>query len=146
MKLTQISLRNTKASLPKTWKLPFVWSITIAKLDEPISKLIQQTKVSMGLEVLTIGPQHTLRLVFWDNATTHTGQKGGANTYKVNMYNSNITIMWTPIFEWKAIRCGFEDGHQKGIMCLKEIGLRAQNMLNILGLSSQHDWGTYMTT
>ena len=31
------------------------------------------------------------------------------------------------------VRCGFKSGHQKDIMCLKEIGPHAQNMLTILG-------------
>ena len=31
------------------------------------------------------------------------------------------------------IRCGFKNGYQKGIVCFKEIGLRAQNMIIIIG-------------
>ena len=52
---------------------------------------------------------------------------------KVDIPDSNTTIIWTPIFEWYVVRCGFKNRYQKGIMCLKEIGLRAQNMISILG-------------
>ena len=47
------------------------------------------------------------------------------------MPDSNIAVIWTPVFEW-LIRCGSKNRHQKD-MCLKEIGLQAQNMLTILG-------------
>jgi hypothetical protein len=57
------------------------------------------------------------------------------------MPNSNMEIIWTPIFEWQVVKCGCENGHHKGIMCLKEIGVRAQNMLTHSKLHSQHDWG-----
>ena len=49
--------------------------------------------------------------------------------------------MWTSIFEWCVVRCGSKNGHHKGIMCLKEIGVSAQNMLNHSRLNSQHNWG-----
>ena len=52
---------------------------------------------------------------------------------KVDIPDSNTTIIWTRIFEWYVVRCGSKNGYQKGIMCLKEIGLRAQNMIIILG-------------
>ena len=42
------------------------------------------------------------------------------------------------------VRCGSKNGHQKD-MCLKEIGLRAQNMLTILGSIVNIIGGTYMT-
>ena len=48
------------------------------------------------------------------------------------------------------VRCRSKNEHQKNI-CLEEIGLRAQNMLTILGLifNMEEDHGggvTYMTT
>ena len=49
------------------------------------------------------------------------------------MPNSITYLHQTPIFEWYVARCGPKNGYQKDIMCLKEIGLRAQNMLTILG-------------
>ena len=36
------------------------------------------------------------------------------------------------------IRCGSKNGHQK-VMCLKEIGLHAQNTLSILGSIDLYD-------
>jgi len=39
----------------------------------------------------------------------------------------------TAIFEWCVVQCGRKNGHQKGIRCLKEIELHAQNMITILG-------------
>ena len=42
------------------------------------------------------------------------------------------TIIWTPVFERYVVRCGSKNWHQI-YMCLKEIGLCAQNMLIILG-------------
>lgn len=50
---------------------------------------------------------------------------------KVDVPKSNIAIIWTPIFEWKAFRCGSKNGHLKDI-CWIEIGLGAPNMLGIL--------------
>ena len=52
---------------------------------------------------------------------------------KVDVYWSNMAIIWTPIFEWYVVRCGSEIGHQKGVMPFKEFGLHAQHMLTILG-------------
>ena len=40
-------------------------------------------------------------------------------------------LNWTPIFEWCVVKCGSKNGFQKD-MCLKEIELRAQNMLPVL--------------
>ena len=37
-----------------------------------------------------------------------------------------------PIFEWCVVSCGSKNEHQKE-MCLKEIGLCAQNVRTILG-------------
>jgi hypothetical protein len=62
---------------------------------------------------------------------------------KVDMPNFNTTIIWILIFEWYVVMCGFKNGHQK-YMCLKEIGLCAQHMLNHSSLDDQHDsGGTY---
>jgi hypothetical protein len=36
--------------------------------------------------------------------------------------------------EWSVVRCGSKNGHQKDILCLKEIGLCTQNLLTIFGL------------
>ena len=64
------------------------------------------------------------------------------------MPNSNIGIIWTPIFEWYVVRCGPKNGYHKD-MYLKEIGLSAQILLTILGLITiliNIIEGTYMTT
>ena len=42
-------------------------------------------------------------------------------------------LNWIPIFEWCVDRCGFKNKYKKD-MCLKEIGLHAQNLLTILSL------------
>ena len=47
--------------------------------------------------------------------------------------------------EWNVGRCGCKDRHQKD-MCLKEIELRAQNMLTILGSIVNMIGGTCITT
>ena len=57
----------------------------------------------------------------------------------------NKIIMWTPIFEWYVLRCGSKNGAYK-YTCLKEIGLRSQNMLSILGSIVNMIWGIYRTT
>ena len=51
---------------------------------------------------------------------------------KVQLPKSNTIIIWTPIVEWYVVRCGSKNWCQKD-MCLKEIGLRAQDILTILG-------------
>ena len=50
-------------------------------------------------------------------------------------------LNWTSIFEWCVVRYGCKNGHQKDIMCFKEIGLCAQNMLNHSRLNNQHNCG-----
>ena len=53
---------------------------------------------------------------------------------------------WKSIFEWCVVRYGCKNGHQKDIICVKEIGLCAQNILNHSRLNYQHNCGgTYMT-
>ena len=59
---------------------------------------------------------------------------------KGDMPNSNIAIMWTPIFEWYVVMCGSKNRHPKDT-CLKEIGLCVQNELTILGLVVNIIWG-----
>ena len=44
----------------------------------------------------------------------------------------DTTAQWTPISTWYVVRCGSKNGDPKD-MCLKEIGLRVQNMIIILG-------------
>ena len=61
------------------------------------------------------------------------------------MLDSNISIIWTPIFEWYVVRCGSKNGQQIYI-CSKQIGLCAQNMLTVLGSIVNMIAGTYMTT
>ena len=50
---------------------------------------------------------------------------------------------WTAIFEWCVVGCGFQEQTQKDIVvCLKEIGLRAGNLVNRSRLHSGHrKWG-----
>jgi hypothetical protein len=38
----------------------------------------------------------------------------------------------TPIFEWYVVECGYKNKYTNDT-CLKEIGLRAKNMITILG-------------
>ena len=42
------------------------------------------------------------------------------------------------------VRCGSKDGHQKDV-CLKEIGLRAQTIITVLGSVVNLPGGTYTT-
>ena len=65
------------------------------------------------------------------------------NFANVDVHKSNIGIIWTPIFEWYVIRCGFEIDTTK--TCVSESGLRAQNMLPILDWIVSMIGGTYMT-
>jgi len=37
----------------------------------------------------------------------------GAKTSKTNVYESNMKIMWTPVFEWHMVRWGSKIGHKK---------------------------------
>ena len=60
--------------------------------------------------------------------------------HKVDVPNANIVaIFWLPIFEWNAVRRGFKNRHQND-MCLKEIGLYDESILNHSRLNNQHDW------
>ena len=63
---------------------------------------------------------------------------------KIDMLDSVTYLNRTPIFEWYMVRFGSKDGHQKDI-CLKEIGLRAQTIITVLGSVVNLLGGTYMT-
>lgn len=52
---------------------------------------------------------------------------------KVSEPNSVTYHKQALIFDWSVIRCGSKNKHHND-MCLKEIGLRAQNLLTIQGL------------
>ena len=54
------------------------------------------------------------------------------NTSKVDMPNSISDLNHAPIFEWYVVKYGSMNKYQKS-SCLKEIGLHAQNMINVLG-------------
>ena len=45
--------------------------------------------------------------------------------------NSNITILWTPRFEWYMVTCRPKNGHHNDT-CLEEIRLHAHNTLILL--------------
>ena len=59
---------------------------------------------------------------------------------KVDLPNLVTYLDWTPIFEWYVVICDSKNRYETD-MCLKEIGLRAQNMITIFRLNSQHKWG-----
>ena len=63
---------------------------------------------------------------------------------KVDEPNLITYLNWTPIFEWCVVRCGSKNGYQKD-MCLKEIGLHAQNMIIILDSIVNVIGETFMT-
>ena len=68
----------------------------------------------------------------------------GPPNYNVDVHDSIIFLYHTPTHEWRGNRCGSWNGYQKG-MCLKEIGLHAQNMLTILSLIVNIIDGIHMT-
>jgi hypothetical protein len=43
-------------------------------------------------------------------------------------------------FEWYVVRFDYKNGYQIDI-CLKEIGVRAENMITTLGSIVRHNWG-----
>jgi hypothetical protein len=58
---------------------------------------------------------------------------------------SSVTfVIYTLIFQWCVVKCGSKNIHQKA-MCFKEIGLRAKNMITILGSIVNTIEGTYLT-
>ena len=64
----------------------------------------------------------------------------------LSKYAKSITnLMGRMYFEWYVVGCGSKNGYQKDV-CLKEIGLRAQNMITILGSIVDVIGGTRMTT
>lgn len=67
------------------------------------------------------------------------------DVYRVEVPNSNIEIIWRPIFEWYVMMYGSNAGHQND-MCFEEIGLCAHNILTILHSIVNIVRGTYMTT
>ena len=54
-----------------------------------------------------------------------------------------LLLKQTRILEWCVVSCGSKSRHQNN-MCLKEIGLHAQNLLAILGsvvnIGGEHRW------
>ena len=57
-------------------------------------------------------------------------EKCPINIAKVDMHDLVIGFYWTPIFEQHMARCGLLNNYHKDI-CLREIGLYAQNMIII---------------
>lgn len=53
--------------------------------------------------------------------------------YKVDVIYSNLTMLWTSIYEWRVVWCGSGSGHHTQDTCLKKIELHSQNMLTVLG-------------
>ena len=62
----------------------------------------------------------------------------------VDVPNLITYLTCTPIFEWYVVWCGYKNEYKKD-MCLKEIGLHAQNMITILSFTINMIGGTYMT-
>ena len=60
---------------------------------------------------------------------------------KVDNPHSVTFLIEVPIFEWYMIWCGSKNGYQKDT-CSKEIGLLAQNMINVLNSLGQQHWET----
>ena len=58
----------------------------------------------------------------------------------VNVPNLVTCLNHTPIFQWYVVRCGSKNRYQKGIMCLKEIGLHVLDLI-----VNKIKGGTYMT-
>lgn len=54
-------------------------------------------------------------------------------------------LIKTPILEWYVVWCDLKIKYQEDIMCLKRIGLRAQDMIIILSLIVKIMRGVYMT-
>ena len=50
---------------------------------------------------------------------------------------SNVAIVWVVY----VVRCVSNNGHQKGVMCWKEVELHAHKYANHSRLHGQHDWG-----
>ena len=63
---------------------------------------------------------------------------------KVDVPNSVAELNQTSISGWYLVRCSSKNGYQKD-MCLKGIGLCAQNMITILGPIVNILGGTYVT-
>ena len=57
---------------------------------------------------------------------------------EVDVPKFNIAIIWTPVFEWCVVRCRSKN------KCQKEIRLRAQNMLTLLGAIVNMTGGAYI--
>ena len=53
-------------------------------------------------------------------------------------------VIYKLIFQWHVVKCGSKKKHQK-TMCFKEIGLRAKNVITILGSIVNTIEGTYLT-
>ena len=66
-------------------------------------------------------------------------------SYNVDVPKSTTETTWTPLFEWYVVRCGSKNWHQNDLY-LNETGMRAQNMLTILGSLINVIDGAYMTT
>ena len=63
---------------------------------------------------------------------------------KVDNPSFNYFLIKLLIFEWNMVWCGSKNGNLKD-MCLKEIGLRAQNMMFVLSSNyNQHEFGGHI--
>ena len=69
--------------------------------------------------------------------------KHSLQSLQVDVLELNIAVVWTPVVETYAVRCGSENGHQIG-MCIEKIGICAQNMITILDFNNKQNWGGFV--
>ena len=110
---------------------------------ELIEKTQKETKNKLPSEFSIVSPSTTkCNLQVYVKCTTQKARF--THQHKVDVAKSNIAIIWTPIIDRYVYKCGPKKGHQED-MCLKDIGLRVQHMLIILGSIIIIIWRTYMT-
>ena len=84
-----------------------------------------------------------VKFLYWNYTNQGTEKCDLAVSTVDNLYSVTF-LSRTLIFECCVVRCGSNNRYQKD-MCLKEIGLHAQNIRTILGSTVNIIGGTYMT-
>lgn len=68
--------------------------------------------------------------IHW-TTSVKSGDKSEHNCIEVDVPNSVVYLLRTPVFKWYVVWCVSKNGHHKDT-CLEEIGLRVQTKTTIL--------------
>ena len=99
------------------------------------TRLRTNLKISQTVKALTLS--RTFHIAVIDTFQITFGEY---NVARVSGPNFITHLYQTPAIEWCVVRCESKKGHQKDILCLKEIGPLCSKFASYSRFDSQHNW------